>query len=231
MATVDVVARAGQAPLGRSARVGLTLCVVAAAFLGAWAVALLNSAWFDLANGVVQARETVARGLVFSTWLVLVAAPVLVRDPAGFGLRLGLVQRRWREVVGLTAGAALGTWLLLRVTGATPYSDASLVIETLVVPFSEELLFRAVLLTLLLGAFARLHGVRLAVAFAVVVDGVAFGTAHLANAASLDIAFVVQQAAFASVLGVLCASIMVRTRSVLPAMLLHAAVNAVVVLA
>jgi hypothetical protein len=141
------------------------------------------------------------------------------------------VQQRWREVAALTAGAALVTWLLLRVTGATPYSDASLVIETVVVPFSEELLFRAVLLTLLLGAFARLHGVRLAVALAVVVNGVVFGTAHLANAATIDLAFVVQQAAFASILGVLCASVMVRTRSVFPAMLLHAAVNAVVVLA
>ncbi|HSK53002.1 MAG TPA: CPBP family intramembrane glutamic endopeptidase [Clostridia bacterium] len=231
MATIDVVVRAGQAPLARSARLGLTLGVVAAAFLGAWAVALANSAWFDLANSYVQARETVARGLVFSTWLVLVAAPFIVRDPAAFGLRFGLVRRRWREIAALTAGAAVVTWLLLRVTGATPYSEASLVIETVVVPVSEELLFRAVLLTLLLGAFARLHGIRLAVALAVVVNGLAFGTAHLANAATLDLTFVARQAAFASVLGVLCAIAMVRARSVLPAMLVHAAVNAVVVLA
>jgi membrane protease YdiL (CAAX protease family) len=43
--------------------------------------------------------------------------------------------------------------------------------------------------------------------------------------------FVIGQVAFASVLGVACAFLMTRTRSVYPAMLLHGVVNAVVVLA
>ena len=43
--------------------------------------------------------------------------------------------------------------------------------------------------------------------------------------------FVRDMATFASALGMACAFLMVRTRSVYPAMALHAAVNAVVVLA
>jgi membrane protease YdiL (CAAX protease family) len=230
VASIEVGASSRHQPAGASARLALGLLVVVAAFAGSWTVALANSAWFDFANGIVGARETVARGVVFSTWLVLVAAPFLITRPASLGLRTGLIGRRWREVVAVTAGAALVTWLLLRLTGATPYSDASLVIETIVVPFTEELVFRAVLLTLLLAAFARLYARRTALVLAIVTDGVAFGTAHLANAADLDVSFVVQQAGFASVLGMMCALLMVRSRSVIPAMLLHAAVNAVVVL-
>ncbi|HEX5825015.1 MAG TPA: CPBP family glutamic-type intramembrane protease [Candidatus Limnocylindrales bacterium] len=60
-------------------------------------------------------------------------------------------------------------------------------------------------------------------------DGIAFGLGHLANATSLAIGFVLGQAAFASVLGMACAYLMAKTRSVYPAMLLHAVVNAVVV--
>jgi membrane protease YdiL (CAAX protease family) len=64
---------------------------------------------------------------------------------------------------------------------------------------------------------------------AVVLNGLTFGAAHLANAQSLALPFVVAQAMFATVVGLCCAVLMVRTRSVYPAVFLHAAVNAVVV--
>ena len=57
----------------------------------------------------------------------------------------------------------------------------------------------------------------------------AFGLAHMANAAALELGFVLSQATFASVVGVACAYLMARTRSVYPAMVLHALVNGVVV--
>ena len=65
---------------------------------------------------------------------------------------------------------------------------------------------------------------------AVVINGLAFGIAHLANATSLATSFVVAQAGFAALLGIACASLMARTRSVYPAIVLHGVVNAVVVL-
>jgi membrane protease YdiL (CAAX protease family) len=65
---------------------------------------------------------------------------------------------------------------------------------------------------------------------AVIFDGIAFGLAHMANATDLELRFVLSQATFASFLGVGCAYLVVRTKSVYPAMLLHALVNGVVVL-
>jgi membrane protease YdiL (CAAX protease family) len=218
-------------PADRLIHAALTLgCLVLAGAIAAM-VAILNQPYFDLVNGVVGARETVARGLVFSSWLVLVGGAVVIWRPAAFGFRLGDIRRHGRLIVGALIGAMALTTVLLRVVGATPYSNASLLIESVVVPVTEELVFRAVLLTTLFALLVRLHDEPTAAVLAVAANGVAFGLAHLANATSLSAGFVVAQATFAGVLGMGCAVLMIRTRSVYPAMALHGAVNAVVVLA
>jgi membrane protease YdiL (CAAX protease family) len=205
-----------------------TLCLLGAC---AWsmAVALANQPYFDLLNGFVGARDAVPRGLLFSSWLVLVGGVVLIWRPPAFGLRIGQVREHVPLIVGMTVVAALATAVILKLTGSTPYSDASLFIESVVVPFTEELVFRAVLLTVLLAALMRLHDASRATALAIVINGVAFGMAHLANATSIATSFVIAQAVFAAVLGGACAYLMVRTRSVYPPMVLHGVVNAVVV--
>lgn len=193
-------------------------------------VALANTPYFDVVNGFVGARETVARGVLFSSWLLILGGPIVARHPGAYGFRFGDIRAHWRTVAAVVGLGAVVTAVLVTITGPTPYSDASLFIETVDVPFTEELLFRGVLLTVLLIVLGRLHDPRTAVVLAVVFDGVAFGLAHLANASSVEVGFVLSQATFASILGIGCAYLMVRTRSVYPAMLLHAAVNGVVVL-
>jgi membrane protease YdiL (CAAX protease family) len=209
---------------------GLTLLTLVLACAASLVVAFANGAYFDLVNGIIGARETVARGLVFSSWLVLVGAVVVAWDPRSFGFRLGDIAAHWRLVAATVAIAAVVTAMLVALTGPTPYSDASLLIETVVVPVTEELVFRAALLTLLVVVLGRLHERRTALALAVLFDGFAFGLAHVANAVSIDPAWVLSQMTFASALGAVCAYLMVRTRSVYPAMLLHGVVNSVVVL-
>jgi membrane protease YdiL (CAAX protease family) len=207
-----------------------TIGVAVAAVGTALVVAMVNQPYFDLLNGVVDAQDAIPRALVFSSWPVLVAAPFVLWRPAWIGFRLGDTVAEWRVVAAACAVGAVATAAILRVTGRIPYSDASLVVESVIVPVSEELLFRGVALAILIAVLARLYRTSTAIALAVVLDGVAFGLAHLANATSLDLGFVAPQAAFAIVLGTACGWLAIRTRSVVPAMLLHAAVNAVVVL-
>jgi membrane protease YdiL (CAAX protease family) len=199
------------------------------AIAGSLAVALLNQPYFDLLNGFVGATEAVPRALLFSSWLVLIGGPLVVWQPARFGFTAGDIRRSWRAIVVVCLAAAAVTVAILRLTGRIPYSDASLFVESVLVPLTEELLFRGVLLALLLMAFGRLANRSVAVPLAIIVDGIGFGVAHLANATSLDIGFVAPQATFAVALGVACAWLAVRTRSVYPAMLLHGVVNTVVV--
>jgi membrane protease YdiL (CAAX protease family) len=192
--------------------------------------ALGNVAYFDVVNRIVGARDALPRALLFSSWLLLWGGLVVVWRPAFFGFRVGRIFDHWRLILAATVGAAAATAGLLTLVGATPYSDASLPVEVIVVPFTEELAFRGVLLTALIAVYTRLFSAPRAVILAVVANGLAFGAGHLANALSVDPIFVVQQAAFAGILGTACAALMLRTSSVYPAMLLHAAVNAVVVL-
>jgi membrane protease YdiL (CAAX protease family) len=230
MATTDLGAIGRRARPSALATFALTCLVAALACLGSLAIAFANQAWFDVVNGYVGAEAPVIRGLLFSSWLLLIGGAVVITRPAAFGLRLGDTARCWRLVGASLAGGAAVTAVLLLLTGSTPYDDASLFIECVVVPLTEELVFRAVLLTILLAVLVRLHPVRTATILAIGIDGVAFGLAHLANAATLELGWVLSQVTFASVLGMACAALMVRTRSVVPAVLLHAVVNGVVVL-
>jgi membrane protease YdiL (CAAX protease family) len=206
----------------------------AGVFVGALAVAIaiavLNGVWFDVVNGMVEATGTVARGLLYSSWLILIAVPVVVRRPRAFGIRVGQVPEHLALVTGVVGAATAGTVLLLQLIGSTPYSDASFFIEVFDVPITEELVFRAVMLTVLLVVLRRLWPAATAAALAIAFDAIAFGTAHLANLTAVPTPFTLGQAAFATVLGGLCAFLMVRTKSVYPAIALHAAVNAAVVL-
>lgn len=218
-------------PADRWIRAVLTLGCLALAAAVAGLIAIVNQPYFDLVNGWVGARETLPRALVFSSWLGLVGGGIVIWRPGSFGFRLGDVRSHGRLVGGTIVLAMALTAVILRVTGSNPYSAASFVVETVIVPLTEELVFRAVLLTALLALLVRLHDEQTAAVLAIAGNGIAFGLAHLANAATLEAGFVVAQATFASILGMGCAFLMVRTRSVYPAIALHAAVNAVVVLA
>lgn len=193
------------------------------------AVALTNQVFFDAVNRWIAATGPLARGAIYSSYLLLLALPVISRNPAGYGLGLADAPRRWRLVLGVTVGMAALTAAVLTLVRATPYADANWVSEVVIVPLTEELFFRAVLLTWLLSALRRLHPPRTAAALAVAINAGAFAVAHSANLLSLPASFVLPQVAYAAVVGLVAATAMLKTSSVYPAILVHAAVNAVVV--
>ena len=212
--------------LGTWLRTSLVLVGACAASL---AVALLNRPYFDLVNGVANLQGAESRGLLFSSWLMLIALPIVARRPAAFGFTLGSMHEHSLLMALVIVGGGMVTTGILLALGPTPYSEASWFIETVDVPITEELVFRGVLLTGLVAVLLPMHRPRIAIVLAVIFNGLAFGIAHLANATDLALAFAVMQAGFAALLGMACAGLMVRTGSVYPAILLHAVVNGVVV--
>jgi membrane protease YdiL (CAAX protease family) len=203
-------------------------------FVGATAVAIAlayaNTAYFDFTNQFVAARDPLGRGLLYSSWPVLLVLPFAIVRPAWLKLDPREIPRRFRLIALSAVVAVIATALLVKLTGPTPFSDAPLLLEVVIVPLTEELVFRGVMLSALLAVVSATYPGRRSTAIAVLVDGVAFGAAHLANGAVLDLSFVVAQAAFASVLGIGMAVLVVRTNTVWAAVLVHAAVNATVVL-
>lgn len=191
--------------------------------------AVANGAYFELVERLVDPVDPIHRALLFSSWSLIIGGSIVIWRPGAFGFQLGRIGETRRLIAGVCVGAATTTAVLLAMTGPTPYSGVSAWVEIVLVPFTEELVFRGVLLTVLLLGLGRIHGPGPAILLAVVIDGIAFGFAHLANASMLDLAFVLPQALFASVLGMGCAYLMAKSDSIYPAILLHALVNGVVV--
>lgn len=193
------------------------------------AIALTNQPYFELVNQWVGATGPVARGAVYSSYLLLIGVAITVWRPRAFGLCVGNSFRRWRLVVGAAAGMAALTAVVLLAVSPTPYAEASWVNEVVIVPLTEELVFRAVVFSALLAAMSRLHAPAAAALLAIGISAVAFGLGHATNLFWLPATFVVPQVVYAVVIGLVAAFVMLRTRSVYPSMLVHAAVNAVVV--
>ena len=210
-------------------RWALTTAAAVAAVAITMTIALTNKPYFDMVNRLIGADDPVARGAIYSSYLLLIGLAITLWRPGGFGLGLGDTIRRWRLVAAAVVGMAALTVVVLLVMSPTPYADASWINEVVIVPVSEELVFRAVLFSALLAAMSRLHPPATAALLAIGINAGAFGLGHAANLFWLPAAFVVPQVAYAVVIGLVAAFVMLKTRSVYPAILVHAAVNAVVV--
>ncbi|HJP88736.1 MAG TPA: CPBP family intramembrane glutamic endopeptidase [Candidatus Limnocylindrales bacterium] len=206
-----------------------TVLVAVAATAAVMAVALTNQPYFDLLNRWVGGVDPLGRGALYSSYLLLIGLAFVVRRPAAYGIRLGDTVARWRLVTGAVAGMAALTAIVLVLLPTTPYADASWLNEVVIVPVTEELVFRGVLITLVLAALSRLHSPSPAAIMAVSIGALAFGLGHAANIFTLPAGFVIAQVTYAILIGLVAGTVMVRTRSIVPAILVHAAVNAVVV--
>jgi membrane protease YdiL (CAAX protease family) len=215
-------------PIG-GRRWALTAAAAVAAVAFTMAIALTNQPYFELLNRWIGADDPVARGAVYSSYLLLIGLAIALWRPRAFGLGLGDTISQWRLVGGAVVGMAALTAVVLLAMSPTPYADAAWQNEILLVPVSEELVFRAVLFSALLAAMGRLHAPARAAPLAIGISAAAFALGHATNLFWLPASFVVPQVAYALVIGLVAAFVMLKTRSVYPAMLVHAAVNAVVV--
>jgi membrane protease YdiL (CAAX protease family) len=224
-ATIDIAT----APDARRWRWPWTVSAAIGAVAATMAVALTNQPYFELVNGWVRAGEPLSRGAVYSSYLLLIGIAVVAHDPAAYAIRLGDTLTHWRAVIAAVVGMAALTAGVLLLIPATPYADAHWVNEVVAVPVTEELVFRGVLVTLLLAVLSRVHGPTAAAILAVAIGSMAFGMGHVANAMMLPASFVFAQVIYAVLIGLVAGALMLRTGSIVPAILVHAAVNGVVV--
>jgi membrane protease YdiL (CAAX protease family) len=135
-------------------------------------------------------------------------------------------------VVLLLVNCGVIAGYLLLTGGGTPYSSNQwLVTEVFTVPVVEETVWRGVVFTLLLLALRRVHDERSAGWWAIILSGVAFGLMHGLNALTgAPLAFVAPQVLNATIWGLVYGYARYKTDSVYPPMLLHGAMNLIVVL-
>ncbi len=210
------------------------LAAGALAMLFAVFVIFADSFWLSWLSDSPLQHIPNAWGLVSRGHMLLLGLLVLAagRSPRKFGFQIGDTFRHWKLLLGLLVlnCAIVGGYLAL--TGATPYSGNQwLLTETVWVPLVEELIWRGVVFSLLLLGLRKFYSERTSTVLAVWIGGLIFGLLHANNAFyGVPLAFIWIQVLNAGVWGVVYSFARARTGSVYPPMLLHAAMNLLVVL-
>lgn len=172
-------------------------------------------------------------GLVSRAHMLLLGILIISiwRNPRLFGFQIGKMFESWRLILillMLNCGIVGG---YLAFSGSTPYSGNEwLLTETVWVPLVEELIWRGVVFTLLLIGLQKYYSKRTSTHLAIWIGGVVFGLLHGNNIFyGVPPAFVAIQVLNAVIWGVVYSFARARTESIYPPMLLHSAMNLMVI--
>ncbi len=199
---------------------------------------LVDHAYYQFANAHFPNVGTSAGlatlwGVVSRSHLLILGIPLVLWRPRLLGFQIGSIRQHWRMLlIMLLANCGVIAAYLLLTGSTTPYSGNQwLVTEVITVPVVEETFWRGIVFTALLLALRRFYPANTSDHLAVWFSGVAFGVLHAANAlAGVPALFVVIQVLNATVWGVVYGYARAKTGSIYPPMLLHAAMNLVVIL-
>jgi len=198
---------------------------------------LANNAYFRFADTRfpnVGTSTSLANlwGVVSRAHLLLLLIPLVIWKPRLLGFQIGKTWKHYRMLLimlAINCGVIAGYLLL---TGSTPYSGNQWVLtEVITVPLVEEVFWRGLVFAVLLLAFRRIYSERISNLLAIWFTGLSFGLLHATNlVAGVPLQFVVIQTLNAMIWGVVYGFARSKTESIYPPIILHSAMNLVVVL-
>lgn len=179
-----------------------------------------------------RASSPTVWGILQRLYLIIPGVVLCLWQPQKIGLQMGRIGQHWRMLLVLLAVnvGMIGGFLL--VSGDTPYSGVSMFFnEVVTVPLVEEVMWRGVVFAALAAVLRRAFMPDKSALLAGIFAGVCFGLIHANNALfGYPLAFVALQTVNATVWGIVYGIARARTDSVYPPILMHAAMNLVVVL-
>lgn len=223
---------------GDTRRLRSTLFILLALAVSCLLFVLLDQAYNRFINthfpdiGSSMALATLY-GIVSRLHLILPLLALAIWQPRLLGLQMGKTRQHWRMIlIMLVANCGLVAGYLILTGNTTPYSGNQwLFTEVVTVPLVEETMWRGAVFAALLLAFGRVYPPGRAAVWTVWAGGFAFGLLHGSNAlVGVPLPFVAVQVLNATVWGVVYGYARARTGSLYPPILLHAAMNLVVVL-
>ena len=194
------------------------------------ALAFVSVPYFNFLNSFICAKGAITRALLFSSGLLIIEFIIIVFKPRFYGIQLGESLKRWPAILITTFGICSFTAIALFLTPSTPYSEANWFVEMVIVPLSEEAMWRGVIFSILLVLLRKLHDERTSLILAVIYSSFSFGLAHGGNMLVLPLQFVMMQVAYATIVGLALGYLRAKTKSIYPPMLLHAAFNLTAIL-
>lgn len=157
--------------------------------------------------------------------LLFVAFMPIIWAPKFFGYQLGSISKHWKMLLGMTA-FLVGAPLLYRlIVGETPFGANTWFFEGVVVPLAEEGFFRGILLSMLLWGYGQMYRESTANWLTILFSTLIFSTAHLNNLGDYPAGFILFQVGFSTILGLAFGYTRVKTKSIYPAIILHALFN------
>ncbi len=221
-----------------SKAVGITILIGAAMIAFSACFVAVDYAYYNFANAhfpSVGDSTWLANlwGVFSRAYLIIPLIPLVIWRRRWLGFQVGKIREHWKMVLIMLVAncAVIGAYLWL-TSGGTPYSGNQwLITETITVPLVEETFWRGLVLAMLLTILGRYHGENSSSHLAVWFSGVAFGLLHMNNVLSgVPIQFAAIQSLSAVIWGVMYGYARVKTQSIYPPLLFHAAMNLVVVL-
>jgi membrane protease YdiL (CAAX protease family) len=172
-------------------------------------------------------------GVVSRLHQIILIIPLILWWPRQLGFKIGKLGEHWLMLlIMLFANCGVIAAYLWLTGSTTPYSGNQwLVTEVITVPLVEEIFWRGLVISALLWAFRALYSENTSNQLAIWLGGITFGLLHANNlAAGVSINFVAIQVFNATIWGVVYGYARSKTESVYPSILLHAAMNLVVIL-
>ncbi len=216
--------------MSKIAKWSLSFLVLIAACTASVVLAFGNYYYYQWVNGFLNIKDAFSSALVFSTFLIGIGLTIVIFNPRFYGFQVGKSLRKWKLVLVVSIAVCAFTAICLALTPRTPYSGANWAVEMILVPVSEEMMWRGVIFALVYNAFGKLFHDKVAVTLTVIFSSVAFGLAHVSNVLVHPVSFVLLQMAFAAIAGAGMGYLRAKTKSVYPAMLLHALFNLIAIL-
>jgi membrane protease YdiL (CAAX protease family) len=172
-------------------------------------------------------------GLFSRLHLLIFLVPLVIWRPKYLGFQIGKSLQEWKLLLFFLLLNCGVIFAYFYMTGSSsPYSGNQwLVTEIITVPIVEETFWRGLVFAALLALFRGSQNESTSVLLTIWFSGIAFGLLHAGNAlAGVPLEFVAIQVLNASIWGVLYGYARAKTDSIYPSILLHSAMNLVVVL-
>jgi len=183
-----------------------------------------NPVRFALAERFSDVHIFVYDILSDAVWL-FVALIVAAWNPRFFGYQFGEINKH-KKMLALLAAFFVLTPIIYRLSaGNTPFSTNTWFFEGIVVPVAEEGFFRGIILSMMLNGFSKIYSLRKTEIIAIIISALSFAVLHLANIGSYPTQFVIFQVCYSIIFGLLFGYSRVKTRSIYPAIVLHALLN------
>ena len=134
-----------------------SILILIAASVVSVMLAFGNYYYYQWLNKYLDLNNAFLSALLFSSYSMIIGGLVVLRSPRFWGLQIGESIKKWKLVLLVSFAVCAFTAICLVLTPRTPYSGANWAVEMILVPVSEEVMWRGVIFAYVYKFLSKLH--------------------------------------------------------------------------